>query len=272
MASMNGTPELCDTHFHSTSMIDKGLDATAILRELADADAGPMVDVAIEPEDFPRRREISGGYPEIVYSAGLHPSRSDRPDWRDAIALCERQVSEYPVHAIGELGLDWYREYAPRDRQIEIVEAQLDLARRSDLPVIVHNREADADIHAVLRAASLPRGGVMHCYSSTADWVRPFLDLGMYISFAGNITFPSAGEIRQAVAEVPADRLLLETDAPFLAPVPRRGRPNHPGLIVHTYELVAQLRGTTVPELARLVAGNARRLFSIAPASRESVP
>lgn len=231
-----------------------------------------MVDVAIEPEDLGRRRELSRFYPEVAYSAGLHPSRSDRPDWREALALCERQVSEGGIHAIGELGLDWYRQYAPRDRQMEIVEAQLHLARRADLPVIVHNREADTDIQRVLRGSAPPRGGVMHCYSSTAAWIPRFLDLGMYISFAGNVTFPSAEEIRRAVAEVPADRLLLETDAPFLAPVPMRGRPNHPGLIYHTYELVAEIRGTTVPDLAHLVAENARALFLTSRESPGSAP
>lgn len=253
-------------------MADRGLDVPAILKELADAGAGPLVDVAIEPEDLNRRRELSGAYPEILYSAGLHPSRSDRTDWYDALELAERQIKVGPIAVVGELGLDWYREYAPRDRQIEIAEAQIALAKRADLPVIVHNREADADLHQLLHSAQIPRAGVMHCFSSSPEWASRFLDLGMYISFAGNITFASAGELRNAAALIPDDRLLLETDAPFLAPVPQRGRPNHPGLIVHTYRVVAEIRGTTVPVLAELVAANARRLFFTASASPESAP
>lgn len=253
-------------------MAERGIPVATILQDLADSGAGPMVDVAIEPEDLPRRRELSGSYPEVVYSSGLHPVQSARPDWRDAIELCERQVEDGGIHAVGELGLDWYRRYAPRERQIEVVEAQLDLARRADLPVIVHNREADTDIHQILQAATLPRGGVMHCYSSSAARVPGFLDLGMYISFAGNITFPSAGDLREAAAIVPPDRLLLETDAPFLAPVPMRGRPNHPGLVRYTYEVVAEIRGMSVGDLARLVTENAHRLFSIGRGSPVSAP
>lgn len=272
IADVDRIHDLSDSHFHSAAMAERGLDVGSIIAELAGRDAGILVDVAIEPEDLVRRRELTGEYPKILYSAGIHPSRSGRVDWSEAIELCSRQLETESIAAVGELGLDWYREYAPRPRQIEIAEAQLALALRFDLPVIVHNREADADVAGLLRTAGLPRGGVMHCFSSGAEWVAPFLDLDMYISFAGNVTFPSAQRLREAAALVPDDRLLVETDAPFLAPVPHRGRPNHPGLIIHTYEMLAEVRGVPPRHLIELVATNVRRLFLSGSASRESAP
>jgi TatD DNase family protein len=251
-------------------MSDRGLDTRAILEQLARDGAGTLVDVAIQPEDLARRRELTSFYSPIFYSIGLHPSRSDRDDWREAIERCDRILGSQPIDAVGEMGLDWYREYAPRDRQIEVMEAQLALARTYRRPVIVHNRDADQEVLDLLRAASLPSSGIMHCYSSGPEWVDSFLDAGMYISFAGNVTFRSAERLREALARVPDDRLLLETDAPFLAPVPHRGAPNHPGYIVHTYRIAADVRGVTIEEVVDTVARNVDALFSPGATERES--
>ncbi len=259
--AMENLRNLTDTHFHSIAMRERGIDVKQILAELSSAGAGPMVDVAIDPEGLDERRKLTGEYPEIVYSSGIHPSRSDRNDWEKALELVKQEAANAQVAAIGECGLDWYRLYAPRERQCTVMEAQLDIARGAALPVIVHNREADADVERILRSAKLVAGGVMHCFSSTVDWLNPFLDLGMYISFAGNVTFRSATELRLAAARVPDDRILIETDAPFLAPHPFRGKPNHPGLVVHTAKVVAAARHTTPEALLELVAQNARRLF-----------
>ncbi|POR03951.1 hypothetical protein AU468_04610 [Alkalispirochaeta sphaeroplastigenens] len=258
-------PGMIDSHFHSQALADQGIDPRKLLEELARHGMGPLVDVAITPEDTARTGDLPAHYPGLYRSCGLHPVASGRQDWRDALDLIGRNLSEGTFSALGETGLDWYRAYAPRERQQEIFQAQLSLASSHNLPVIVHNREADQDCLEALRKADLPRGGIMHCFSSPPDRVAAFLDEGMYISFAGNITFPSARELREALLRVPADRLLLETDAPFLSPHPHRGRLNHPAMVAFTYATVADLRGQHLQDLVRQVAANLEALLGEAP-------
>jgi TatD DNase family protein len=237
-------------------MVERGLDPGKIISELRAAGAGPMLDVAINPEDAPRQRELTGDIDGVYYSLGLHPGSTGRADWAEALELIRAGLATGGYRAVGETGLDWYRMYAPRERQRELFAAHLELADHHALPVIVHNRDADDDCLELIRAVHPHAGGVMHCFSSAPEWVKRFLDAGMYISFAGNLTFKSAANLREAVALVPADRLLLETDAPFLAPHPHRGQPNHPGLLVHTLEVAAEMRGTTPDALAERTAEN----------------
>jgi TatD DNase family protein len=256
---------IADSHFHSTAMAERGLDPGGIITELRAAGAGPMLDVAINPEDAPRQRELTGGIDGVYYSLGLHPGSTGRDDWREALELIRSGIAAGGYHAVGETGLDWYRMYAPRERQRELFAAHLELADHHALPVIVHNRDADEDCLELIRAIHPRAGGVMHCFSSGPEWVAPFLDAGMYISFAGNLTFKNAANLREAVALVPEDRLLLETDAPFLAPHPYRGRPNHPGLLVHTLEVAAEMRGIAPDDLAEQTAENLSRLLRLRP-------
>ncbi|MCG8480660.1 MAG: TatD family hydrolase [Spirochaetales bacterium] len=258
-------PMLSDSHFHSLAMAGRGLDPVAILTELREKGAGPMLDVAIEPEDAPLMRESTGGIEEVYHSCGLHPGKTAREDREEALDRVERELGGGYYRAVGETGLDWFRMYAPRETQLTLFERHLDLAARFDLPVIVHNREADRDCLDRLVRAALPRGGVMHCFSSSPEWVTPFLDAGMYISFAGNLTFRNAAALREAVRLVPGDRLLLETDAPFLAPHPHRGRPNHPGLLSYTLGVAAELRGERAEDLARRAAVNLTRMLALTP-------
>lgn len=243
------------------------MDPARLFRDLAEKGMGALLDVAIQPEDMedPRSRDVA--YPELYRSCGLHPSLAGRKDWEDAIQRVDGALKSGDYVAVGETGLDWYRMYAPERRQMEIFEAQLSLAHRWLLPVIVHNRNADKDCLDLLRRAALPRGGIMHCFSSEPEWIEPFLDAGMHISFAGNITFPSAGPLRDALKLVPRDRLLLETDAPFLAPRPYRGKMNHPGMIACTYTAAAEIRGCAVEDLIRDTADNLRRVLNTSRAA-----
>ena len=252
---------LSDSHFHSIAMAGRGLDPVEILTELREKGAGPMLDVAIEPEDGSLMRRLTGGIDEVYHSCGLHPGKTAREDREEALERVESELSSGYYRAVGETGLDWYRMYAPRETQITLFERHLDLAARFDLPVIVHNREADRDCLDRLVHASLPRGGVMHCFSSSPEWVAPFLDAGMYISFAGNLTFRNAASLREAIRLVPRDRLLLETDAPFLAPHPHRGTPNHPGLLSYTLQVAAELLGERAEDVARRTAANLKRML-----------
>lgn len=268
MATTQTLRYLSDSHFHSTAMEERGLDPQELLTSFRTDFLGPLLDVAIEPEDPPRQRRLSGAISDIYYSCGLHPSRTDREDWMQAMESIEREIGTDHYHAVGETGLDWYRMYTPRERQRELFQRHLLLSRRSRLPVIVHNRAADQDVWEMIRAADLSVMGVMHCFSSDPEWVRPFLDAGMYLSFAGNLTFKNAGNLREALKLVPDDRLLIETDAPFLAPHPHRGQPNHPGRLIHTLRCAAELRNTSPEELGLKTAANLSRMLRTAPPVR----
>ncbi|MDP3179039.1 MAG: TatD family hydrolase, partial [Spirochaetaceae bacterium] len=164
--------------------------------------------------------------------------------------------------AIGEAGLDYHHDEGPRESQRELFAAQVDLAARLGLPAIVHSREAAEDSLAIVREASR-RGTtvVMHCFGYGAAWARAFLDAGCYLSFAGNITYKTAGALREACALVPIDRLLFETDSPYMNPMPLRGRPSSPRDLERTVIAAAELRSQEVDELAQAVAANALRLF-----------
>ncbi|MFP4151341.1 MAG: TatD family hydrolase [Alkalispirochaeta sp.] len=282
-------PLLSDSHLHSTAMADRGIDPRSVLGTLREETGGIFLDVAITPEDPPRQRELTGGVAGVYYSVGLHPGSTGRDDWEAAMAAVETElggtihsqggagrnhtegtgvgaeaVPEPRVyHAVGETGLDWYRMYAPRERQLELFYRHLELADAAGLPVIVHNRSADEDCLAGINAVAPRAGGVMHCFSSGPEWVGPFLDAGMYISFAGNVTFRNAGALRDALRNVPDDRLLLETDAPFLAPHPVRGKPNDPRLLPYTLEVAAQVRDIAPEHLARSVYNNLQRLLRL---------
>jgi TatD DNase family protein len=166
--------------------------------------------------------------------------------------------------AVGETGLDFYRDYAPHNRQRELFSAQLDLARELSKPVVVHNREADSDTAAALSA--FEGTVVLHCFSSPG-LLEPALERGWYLSFAGNVTFPRAEALRDAAKRVPAERILAETDSPYLAPVPRRGRPNEPANVVHTVAALAEARGEDPGELAARIDANATAAFALPVAS-----
>jgi len=259
-------PLLSDSHFHSTAMAERGMEPGELLRSLRRESGGIFLDVAINPEDPPRQRELTGGIDGVYYSVGLHPGSTGRDDWEGAIdAVATELAGGGPrvYHAVGETGLDWYRMYAPRERQIELFRRHLEIADAAGLPVVVHNRSADEDSLAAINAVRPRAGGVMHCFSSEPEWVQPFLDAGMYISFAGNVTFRNADALREALRLVPDDRLLLETDAPFLAPHPMRGRPNDPRLVGYTLATAAEIRGVAPEDLARTVYTNLRRMLQV---------
>ena len=166
--------------------------------------------------------------------------------------------------AIGEAGLDYFYDNAPRQRQADSLRAQITVARELDVPIIIHARDADDDMAAILED-EYQKGayrGVLHCFSSGAELARRALAIGFYVSFSGIVTFKSASEIQEVAKSVPLDRILVETDAPFLAPVPMRGKKNEPAFARHTADFLAELRGVTVERLAEQTTDNALRLFS----------
>jgi TatD DNase family protein len=199
----------------------------------------------------------------VFAALGIHPHQAVGAEADRIGELAELLMHERAV-AVGETGLDFYRDWAPRDRQRSVFAAQLEVAVELGKPVVVHNRDADSDTAEML--AAFGGTAILHCFSSPG-LLGPALERGYYVSFAGNVTYPSAEELREAAKRVPADRILAETDSPYLAPVPRRGRPNEPANVVHTVAGLAQARGEDAAELAARIDANATAAFSLAVAS-----
>ena len=218
--------------------------------------------------------EQAGKYPFMVAAVGIHPEDAQGlPDGapldpHTALAELEAWVSDPArrkadkIVAIGETGLDYYWQPVNKELQRVFFEGQLEIARRTGLPVIIHDRDAHGDCFETILKYPDVRG-VFHCYSGSAEMAKELVRRGWYIAFGGTATFPTANRVREAVAAVPLSRLLLETDCPYMAPVPFRGRINHSGLIPHIAEVIALLHGVSVEELAMAVNANAEELFGL---------
>jgi TatD DNase family protein len=206
---------------------------------------------------------IARAHDDIFAVIGYHPHDARLLDDAALSALAE-MARDPKVVAIGETGLDYHYDNSPREQQRDAFRAFLRLARSLDLPVVVHTREAEEDTLAILREEPLgPAGGVIHCFTGTLPMAEACVELGFHVSFSGIVTFKNAEEIAEAAKRVPLDRLLVETDAPFLAPIPHRGRKNEPAWVVHVAEHVATLRGLSYDEVARATSANTRRLFRL---------
>ena len=253
---------LFDTHCHLAWR--EGTDPAEL--QLARARAAGVERCLTVATDLPSAREcraLAQTHPGVLASAGIHPNDVGR----DAAALDEqlRQLeallAEGGFAAVGETGLDFYRDWTTPELQRRAFRAQLELAHRHQLPVIIHCRQAAEAVLEELRALRRPVRGVMHCYSEGPQPLPQFLDLGLHISFAGNLTYPKAEPIRAAARQVPAERLLLETDAPFLAPQPVRGRKNEPAFLAHTLACLAAERGISRVAAESQVFSNALDFF-----------
>ena len=209
------------------------------------------------------RRALDLTRDRVYATAGIHPHHANEfaPE---TVEMLRAMLAEPGVVALGEIGLDYYYDFAPRDVQREAFRAQLAIARELDVPVIIHNRDSDEDMIAVLESMGdeMPRG-VMHCFSGDLLFLRRCLDLGLHVSFTGNITFPKAQMIRDAAVAAALERIMIETDAPYLAPVPLRGKRNEPAYVIRTGEYLAQLRGVAPDELAETTTNTATAFFHL---------
>lgn len=255
---------LVDSHCHIVFRnFDEDLEEVA--QRWRDAGVQALVHACVEPSEIPAIRALADRFAELRYSVGVHPL--DTQHWRDDTAAVLRQAAQDDsrVVAIGELGLDLFRDHN-LEQQLAMLEPQLDLAVELDLPVIVHCRDAAEPMLALLRQrtgrGACPRG-VMHCWGGNPEEMEGFLELGLYISFSGTVTFPKAEATHACARQVPADRYLVETDCPFLAPVPRRGKRNEPAFVASVAARVAELRGETLTEVALTSTSNAARLFRL---------
>jgi len=232
---------------------DAGLERAMVILEAGNA------------KEAAQARRLDALWPELRFSIGVHPHQAHHyaadPD-RAATVVREQWAETPAARAVGEIGLDYHYDFSPRDVQQAVFRAQLRLARELDRPVVIHTREADDDTVTMLREEGGGQlRGVLHCFTGGAALADSGLDLGFYISLAGIITFPKAEELRQTVRRVPLDRLLTETDSPFLAPVPYRGKRNEPAHVVRVVDALAALHGKPATDLARQTAANFHTLF-----------
>jgi len=219
---------------------------------------------ADEPEEVARAGQVRDAWPAVRFAAAIHPHRTGAYAGRaeHAARLTRDTAVSTTAVAIGEIGLDYHYDFSPRDVQRAVFVAQIGVALELDRPVVIHTREATDDTFAVLREAGGNRvRGVMHCFSGTVDEARAALDLGFYISLAGILTFPKAESLREVARFVPLDRVLVETDAPFLAPVPHRGKRNEPAWVVETARRLADVRGLPFDPIAAQILQNYHVLF-----------
>ena len=253
---------LTDSHCHlDDEQFNPDRDA-AIQRAL---DAGVTRMLAIGtgsgPPDLEAAIRLADHYPALLATVGVHPHDAAKTA-SDTLQRLEALLKHGKVIAIGEIGLDYHYDFSPRDAQRRVFIEQMELAAAKRRPIIIHTREAWDDTFALLEEHWAPHAlpGIMHCFSGNAAEARRALDLGFLISFGGILTFPRAEELRQAALDVPLDRLLIETDAPYLAPVPKRGKRNEPAFIVHTARRLADLRGLSYEELCAITSTNFQRL------------
>jgi TatD DNase family protein len=248
---------LVDTHCHLDAC--EPPDAELVERARA-AGVTRLATVGTDDASIERALAAARSHEAVVAIVGRHPHETERFGEADLAAI-ERAAADPRARAIGETGLDYFRDYAPREDQRRAFEAQLDLAARAGLPVVIHTRAAEDDTFAIVRerADSVP-AVVLHCFSAP-DRLEECVDRGYLCSFAGNVTYPKATELQDAARELPPELLLVETDSPYLSPQPVRGKRNEPANVVHTARHVAELRGISYEELERTVEANAARVF-----------
>lgn len=259
---MSGAPELFDTHAHlHFSGFDD--DRAAVLARARDAGVRRMVTIGTDAETTRTAIALAEREADVWATAGVHPHDAAESD-EAALTDVERLAAEPRVVAIGEIGLDFFRNLSPPETQERVLRRFVALARRLRKPVVVHCRDAHAETLTILgeeRAADV--GGIMHCFSGDVEIARRCLDLGLLISLAGPVTYPNARALPEVARFGPVDRLVLETDCPFLPPQGYRGKRNEPAYLVLTAARVAELRGEPLDDLARRTTDNARRLFRV---------
>jgi TatD DNase family protein len=222
----------------------------------------------LEAEDdaeVARADAVRAAWPEAQFATGIHPHHAGKFAGKvdEGIAVVGAAIDRSGACGLGEIGLDYHYDFSPREVQHEVFRAQIRLAHERGLPIIIHTREATEDTFRILEEERAARG-VFHCFTGDAAMARRALDIGFFLSFAGILTFPKAGDLREVAKQTPLDRILSETDSPYLAPVPHRGKRNEPAHVAHVVETLAGLHGMTRQELADRIATNFNLLFGLA--------
>jgi TatD DNase family protein len=250
---------MIDTHCHLT---DPGLvgQLDQVIMRAATAGVDRMVSIGTSPADWRACLEVCRRFNNVRCALGIHPNYCDQVELAEASAL-RAYCNNTDVAAIGEMGLDYHYDNIPKDRQRKFFEAQLQIAVEIDRPVVIHSRKAIEDCVAVIKGFRIP-AAVFHCFTGSTDEARKIIEAGHMIGFTGVVTFKKADELRQIAAWAPADRILVETDAPYLSPEPKRSQKvNEPALVVHTAAAIAAARKVSVAEIDRITTENANRFY-----------
>ncbi|MBE6605230.1 MAG: TatD family deoxyribonuclease [Ruminococcaceae bacterium] len=253
-------------HYYDSRFAAESGGADGLLASLFATDLAAIVNIGTDPENSRLVVREAAKWPRMFATVGIHPGDGQRlPDIDGALADIEAMLPDArakKIVAIGEIGLDYHYDDTERDKQLYFFEKQLQMAEKYHLPVVIHDREAHGDcFDAICRHPDVT--GVFHSYSGSAEMARDLVRRGWYISFSGTVTFKNAPRVREAVSVVPLDRLLTETDAPYLAPVPYRGKLNHSGYMRYTAAAMAEVKGITTDEMVRTTRENAKRIFNL---------
>lgn len=253
---------LIDTHAH-LDMKDFGKDRDQVLERASEAGLTHVISVGIDLQSSMDVLELARRYQTVYAALGFHPHNADGCD-ADQLEKLAQMASNERVVAWGEIGLDFYRRHSAPDVQMKVFLRQIEIANDLRLPVIIHDREAHEDLLGSLKKAGAgERKGVIHCFSGDVGLARELIKLGYYISISGTVTYKKAFQTKEVASKIPLERILIETDAPFLAPVPKRGKRNEPSLVVYTAQEIAALKNIDFEHVAKVTTENAKNLFCL---------
>ncbi|MDH2454693.1 TatD family hydrolase [Priestia megaterium] len=253
---------LFDTHVHLNAEQYED-DLQEVINRALEKGVQNMVVVGFDEPTIKKAIQIAETYDFIYASVGWHPV--DAVDMTDEHLAWIEELAQHPkVVALGEMGLDYHWDKSPKEVQKDVFRRQIRLARKVNLPIIIHNRDATEDVVTILKEEHVEEvGGIMHCFTGSIEVAKQCMDMNMYISFGGPVTFKNAKKPKEVATELPLDKLLIETDCPYLTPHPFRGKRNEPGYVSYVAEQIAELKGITYEELAAMTTANAKKLFGI---------
>lgn len=253
---------LIDSHAH-LEMPDFRRDLNEVLQRAQDSGVQFIFTVGTEQRDWKRALEIAQSYSWIYAILGVHPHNAKEIDEK-TYSILKNLCKHEKVRAFGEIGLDFFRNHSPRNIQLQRFREQIALARELKLPIVVHDREAHQETLEILRSEKgWENGGVIHCFSGDAEMAKACIDMGFYISIPGSLTYKNAGPYHEMVKKLPLDSLLIETDAPFLTPVPFRGKRNEPGYVRYTAQKIAEIKQVPFEKVAEATTQNALKVFRL---------
>ncbi|MDR2314401.1 MAG: TatD family hydrolase [Spirochaetaceae bacterium] len=251
-----------DTHAHIGLIVDDPIEQLIVIQEARQAQVTRLVSICNSLHDFSVVYENLKSAENVYHAVGVSPSEVQNPG-RNWVQTIEQNLSLPRVVAIGEIGLDYYRKFGDKNSQIELFITQLDLATKLNLPVIIHNRDAGHDVLDILRDRLPPKGGILHCYSEDAEYAKKALELNLYFSFAGNLTYRNARNLHETLAILPQDRLLIESESPFMVPADFRGKRNMPKYLPITARFMSEMLEMDEEKLADQLWENANRFFGL---------
>jgi len=251
-----------DTHAHIGLICEDPIEQLMVIQEARQVSVTRLVSICNSLIDFVKIYENLKPAANVYHAVGVSPSEVQNPG-RNWITTIEQNAKNPRVVAIGEIGLDYYRKFGDKKSQIELFITQLDLAAKLNLPVIIHNRDAGKDVLDILRDRLPPRGGVLHCYSENAEYAKKALDLNLYFSFAGNLTYRNAKNLHETIEVLPLDRILIESESPFMVPADHRGKRNMPKYLPLTARFLAEMLDMDEEETSAVLWENSNRFFGL---------